>query len=45
MKPSFYIIRPDMGDELKGCCNCGGPYATITAAREYIRECARYADL
>ena len=38
MKPKFYIIRPDMGDELKDCCNASGPYATITEAREEIRR-------
>ena len=38
MKPKFYIIRPDMGDEITGCCNCDGPYATITEAREEIRR-------
>ena len=38
MKPSFYIIRPDMGDELKGCCNASGPYATVAQAREEIRR-------
>ena len=38
MKPQFYILRPDMGDELKDCCNASGPYATITEAREEIRR-------
>ena len=38
MKPKFYIIRPDMGDELKDCCNASGPYATVAEAREKIRR-------
>ena len=38
MKPTYYIIRPDMGDELKDCCNASGPYDTITEAREEIRR-------
>ena len=38
MKPQFYILRPDMGGELKDCCNASGPYATITEAREEIRR-------
>ena len=38
MKPTYYIVRPDMGDELKDCCNASGPYATITEAREEIRR-------
>ena len=38
MEPSFYILRPAMGDEITGCCNCDGPYATIAEAREEIRR-------
>ena len=38
MKTKFYIIRPDMGDELKDCCNASGPYDTVTEAREEIRR-------
>ena len=38
MKPKFYIIRPDMVDELKGCCNVFGPFTTMAEARESVRR-------
>ena len=38
MKPKFYIIRPDMGDGLKDCCNASGPFDTVSEAREEIRR-------
>ena len=38
MKPTYYIIRPEMGDELKDCCNASGPFDTVSEARDAIRR-------
>ena len=40
MKPSFYILRPDMGGDLNGACDAQGPFATIAEARRCIRDSA-----
>ena len=38
MKHQYYIIRPETGDELKGCSSAFGPFATVAEAREHIRQ-------
>ena len=38
MKPTYYILRPDMRATLDGACDAQGPFDTVAAARKAIRD-------